>query len=136
MKTTSKTKRDFPKPFRFAIYLFAVIVFCFLNWVTTYAGDPETEKAQTLESRLAAVLVLEADPEPELEDWMLSFNDEVLAEFEDEEAVPEAWMLDPAYFVIPDYLIVEKEEEPVLEDWMLDPGYYVIETLLIAKSDW
>ena len=97
------------------------------------AGDPakDTCYAKSLE----AALNVEAEPEISLEEWMLNFNNDFLGELEDEELVLEDWMLDPAYFNIPGYLIVEKEEELELEDWMLEPGTFVVEPLLIAKNN-
>lgn len=132
MKTTNQTTKRFPNGFRMILYIAALAALGLLNCYIVQAGDPDDADYA---NRLEAAVNVQAEPEIRLEDWMLNFNDEVLAEVEDEEDVLEDWMLDPAYWVIPDYLIVEKEEEPVLEDWMLDPGYYVIEPLLIAKSD-
>ncbi|MCK4748152.1 MAG: hypothetical protein KAT15_13980, partial [Bacteroidales bacterium] len=80
MKTTNETKRDFPKPFRFALYLLTVSAICFLNWMAIYAGDPVPENSRNLENRLAAALIIESDPEPVLEDWMLTFSDDYLVE--------------------------------------------------------
>ncbi|MCK4748280.1 MAG: hypothetical protein KAT15_14620 [Bacteroidales bacterium] len=132
MKTTNQTTKRFPDVFRMILYVATVAALGLLNCYIVKAGDPDDADYA---NRLDAAVNVQAEPEIRLEGWMLNFNDEVLAEVEDEEDVLEDWMLDPAYWVIPDYLIVEKEEEPVLEDWMLDPGYYVIEPLLIAKSD-
>ena len=64
MKTTSRTSRTLPSPFKFSIYLLAVAVFCFINWTALRAGDPANNENSSLEARLADALVPVADPEP------------------------------------------------------------------------
>ncbi len=132
MKTTNQTTKRFPDGFRMILYIAAVAVLGFVSCAVK-AGDPvnDSDNAYNLE----AIFKAQVESEIRLENWMLNFNDEILAEVEEEKVVLEDWMLGPAYQVVPEYLIVEKEEEPALEDWMLDPGYFVIETQFIAEND-
>ena len=102
MKTINKNKSSFPRPFRFAIYLIVVTIVGFMNWVTINANDPRTETTPNIETRLAEALVPLSDPEPELEDWLLSLSDTIL-----ESRLDEA--LDPV-----------DDLEPELEDWLLN----------------
>jgi len=153
MKTTKQTTKRIPDGLRMILYLVAVAALGFLSF-TVKAAD--FDKAPEYTARLEAAYAPQAEAEIRLEDWMLNFNDEFLAEVEDESialeewmlnfsdgflaeveevVVIEDWMLNPASFSIPGYLIVEKEEEPVLEDWMLDPAYYVAITQFIAEND-
>ena len=74
MKTINNSKRRFPKPIKFSMYLVLVVTLGFLNWMTTYANDSEMEE-RSLETRLAEALIPEADPEPELEAWILKLSD-------------------------------------------------------------
>ena len=151
MKTTNQTTKRFPNGFRITLYVAAVATLGFLNCYILKAGDPEPETNYSIS--LEAALTVNAEPEIDLEDWMLDFTPDYLVELDDEEVVLEDWMLDftPDYLVelddeeivledwmlnfTPDYLIVDKEEEPVLEDWMLDPTYFDIALRYIAKSD-
>ena len=133
MKTANQTTQRFPDAFRMILYIAAVAALGFVNCVIVKAGDPV--KDNDLASRLEAAIAVQTEPGIILEDWMLSFNDGFLAEVEEEDLAVEDWMLDPASFAAPDYLIVENEEAVEIEDWMLEPSDYVIEHLLIAKSD-
>ena len=77
MKTINNSKRRFPKPIKFAMYLVLVATLGFLNWMTTYANDSEMEE-RSLETRLAEALIPEADPEPKLEGWLLTLSEDIL----------------------------------------------------------
>ena len=110
MKTTNQTTKRFPDGFRMILYIAAVAALGFLSCNVNAADFSKTDD---FAARLEVASAPEAEHEIKLEDWML----------------------DPAYFDVPDYLIVEQEEEPVLEDWMLDPGYYVAISLFIAEND-
>ena len=109
MKTTSQITRSFPKPVRFSLYVSAVVVLCFFNWVALQAEDP----AKSLENRLAAALVEEVEDEIEVQDWMLTFSDDVLAAAETEIRL-EPWML-----TFSDEYIADREPEIEIEPWML-----------------
>ena len=111
MKTIDN-KNTLPKPFRFAIYLILVSGLGFMNWMAIYAGDPGTDSAPSLEARLADALQTIPDPEPELEEWILSFsenmendNKNALTSLEDRLAEAEKPVADP---------------QPELEDWLLN----------------
>jgi len=153
MKTTKQTTKRFPDGFRMVLYIVAVAALGFLSFTVKAA---EYEKFSDYLARLEVADMIQIETEIRLEDWMLNFNDEFLAEVNDEsivledwmlnfnnetlaevenEVVLEDWMLAPASFRIPEYMIVEKEEEPVLEDWMLDPGHYINIPLFIAEND-
>jgi hypothetical protein len=109
MKTTNQSKRSFPKPARFSIYVCAVVVFCFFNWIALRAEDPK----KSLENPLAAALVEEVEAEIELQDWMLTFSEDFLTADETEIKL-EPWMLTFSN----DY-IADKEPEIKIEPWML-----------------
>lgn len=110
MKTISNSKRRFPKPIKFAMYLVLVATFGFLNWMSTYANDSEMEE-RSLETRLAEALIPEADPEPELEPWLLKLSDHSETAKSEEEIKLEdrlAEALKPA-----------ADPEPKVEGWLL-----------------
>lgn len=79
MKTISNNNRNFPKPFRFAIYVVAVTIVGFMNWMAISANDPVMESSLKLESRLAEALAPAEDPEYELEDWILTLSEDILS---------------------------------------------------------
>jgi hypothetical protein len=116
MKTTKRSSsKTLPSPIKVSIYLLVVAVCCFINWTVLRAGDPVNSVSNSLEERLAAALVPETDPEPALEDWMLTFADEYLAVNAESEIALEEWMLSFADAYIAD----NAESEIALEDWML-----------------
>ena len=80
MKTISNSKRRFPKPIKFAMYLVLVSALGFLNWMTINANDPGMEERRSLEIRLAEALIPVPDPEPELEGWLLTLSEDILGE--------------------------------------------------------
>ena len=108
MKTTNQTTRPFPKPARFSLYVCAVAVLCFFNWVALQAQGP----VKSLESCLAEALIEEAEPAIELQAWMLAFSEEFLAV--EEEIRLEPWML-----TLSDDFAAGREPEIELESWML-----------------
>ncbi len=80
MKIINNTNKRFPRPFKFAMYLVLVSALCFLNYMTLSANDPGYTQVKSLEIRLAEALVPLADPEHELEDWILTFSQNIDAE--------------------------------------------------------
>ena len=128
MTTTNQTTKRFPDGFRMILYIAAVATLGFLNCCMLRAGDPEKDADYT--TRLEAALIVDAEPEIELEDWILNFNPGFPVKIEDEDIVLENWMLNLNH----DFLVELEDEAIILEDWMLDPGYYVVETLFIAKN--
>jgi hypothetical protein len=115
MKTTSRTSRILPSPIRFSIYIIAVAAFCFVNWTALKAADPADDEAPSLEARLAEALVPVADPEPELEDWMLIVPENYNTVVAESEIILENWMLTFA----DEYVAANTESEIRLESWML-----------------
>ena len=109
MKTTNQTTRSFPEPVRFSIYVCAVVVLCFFNWIVLQAQDP----AKSLEKRLAVALVEEVEAEIEVQDWMLTFSDDCLTAVETEIKL-EPWML-----AFSDDYMADREPEIEIEPWML-----------------
>ena len=112
MKTINKNKSNFPNPFKFAIYLIAVTIIGFMNWVATNANDPAIEHTQSFETRLAEALVPISDHEPELEDWLLALSDKIISDSEEANTSLES-RLDEALEPV-------DELEPELEDWLLN----------------
>lgn len=109
MKTKNQTTRSFPEPVKFLIYVGAVVVLCFFNWVALQAEGPE----KSLENHLAVALVEEVEAEIEVQDWMLTFSEDFLAAAEPEIKL-EPWMLTFSN----DY-IADREPEIEIEPWML-----------------
>ena len=128
MKTTSQTTRPFPKPVKFSIYVSAVAVLCFFNWLALQAQDPYVN----LETRLAAAIVEEVEEDIELESWMLNISEDFLAIVETEITV-EPWML-----TFSDDFIADREPEIEIEPWMLtfSDHYLVKSEREIAVEDW
>jgi hypothetical protein len=108
MKTQKPATRTLPSPIKFSFYLIGVTVFCFLNWTALRAAD--NIRAHGLEQRLAEAIAPVADPEPEIEDWMLTAPAATIAETE---IALEEWMLTPNAG-----LVTESEIE--VEEWMVN----------------
>ena len=111
-KTISNNKSKFPKTFRYTIYLIVVTIVGFMNWIATSANDPDMEAILSLESRLAEALVPIAEPEPELEDWILTLSANIIKESDESKSTLEtrlAKALEPM-----------EDPEPELEDWILN----------------
>ncbi|MFC2112583.1 hypothetical protein ACFLTA_04870 [Bacteroidota bacterium] len=128
MKTTSRTNTSLPTPFRFSAYIFAVAVICFINWAVLKAADPANSETHSLESRLAIALIEESDPVMELEDWMLNFADDYLAENTESEIALETWMYDYDAFCSVDTEVVQ-----TLKDWMVNTDEWSSKTFLAEK---
>lgn len=128
MKTTNHSTRSFPKPFRFSLYVSAVVVLCFFNWVALQAQSP----AKSLENRVAKALVEEVEAQIELESWMLTFSDDFITANEIEVRL-EPWML-----TFSDDYIADREAEIEIEPWMLtfSDEYLVKSETDIAVEDW
>jgi hypothetical protein len=84
------------------MYTVLVSAFCFLNYMSISANDPGYSQVKSLEIRLAEALVPEADPEHDLEDWILTFSENIHLETRLAEA------LKPV-----------SDPEPEIENWML-----------------
>lgn len=112
MKTINKNKSNFPRPYKFAIYVITVTIFGFMNWVALSANDPAIASPQSLETRLAEALVPLSDPEPELEEWILSFTDGITSESAESENNLESRLAEALEPV--------EDPQPELEDWLLN----------------
>jgi hypothetical protein len=128
MKTTSQTTRSFPKPVKFSIYVCAVAVLCFFNWVAIQAEGP----AKSLENSLVAALVEEVEAEIEVESWMLTFSNDYIADREPEIEI-EPWMLTFA-----DDCLTTMETEIEVESWMLTfaDDYMANSETDLSVEDW
>ena len=128
MKTTSQTTRSFPQPVKFSLYVGAVIVLCFFNWVALQAQDSSI----SLENRLAAALVEEVESDIELDGWMLTISEHYLAIVETQIKL-EPWML-----TFSNDCIADREPEIEIESWMLtfSDDYLVKSDIEIIVEDW
>ena len=128
MKTTSQTTRSFPQPVKFSLYVGAVIVLCFFNWVALQAQDSSI----SLENRLAAALVEEVEKDIELDGWMLTISEHYLAIVETQIKL-EPWML-----TFSNDCIADREPEIEIESWMLtfSDDYLVKSDIEIIVEDW
>ena len=115
MKTTNHITRNFPRPGRFSLYMFAVVVLCFFNWVALKAEDP-IKKANTSGKLLVIALAEEEEPALHLQDWMLDFENEYLAINEEPEISVEPWMLSFSN----EYMAATDEAEISYEPWMIN----------------
>jgi hypothetical protein len=128
MKTTAKSNSSLPSPIRFSAYIFAVTVFCFINWTFLKAGDPIQNNTLSPDQSIAEAIVEEADPEPVLENWMLTINTGMRAEATEQEIALSTWMID--YHV---FAGTETAEEPALEEWMVNLGDWENNDFLAKK---
>jgi hypothetical protein len=114
MKTAKQTNQHFPRPGRITLYMFAVAALCFLNWVVLHAQPAEnTDQSRT---RLAAVLTEEVEPEVQLQDWMMDFENVSMAVTKEAEIKVEPWMLT----FNRDYMTDGWEPELNFEPWMVN----------------
>ena len=123
MKTTSQTTRSFPKPVKFSLYVGAVVVLCFFNWVALQAQGSSI----SLENRLAVALVEEVERDIELEGWMLTISEDNLAIVETQIKL-EPWML-----TFPDDYLVKSDTDIIVEDWMTSTFLWDTAYLLARK---
>lgn len=112
MKTISNNNSKFPKPFRFTIYLIVVTVIGLMNWMTLSANDPGMVTTKSLESRLAEAIIPIPEPEPELEDWILTLSANIINESDESISSLETRLAEALEPV--------EDPEPALEDWLLN----------------
>jgi hypothetical protein len=112
MKTINNNESNFPRPFKFAIYLIAVFIVGLMNWMVSYANDSEMEDVANIETRLAEALVPLPDPEPELEDWILSLSENMISQSD-----PSVLSLESR---LAEALEPVEESVPGLEGWLLN----------------
>ena len=115
MKTAKQTSTvKFPRPGRFSLYMCAVLVLSFFNWVALNAQPPKD--AETVNAELVIALTEETEPSIQLKDWMMDFENGCLAEMEEPELKVEPWMLS----FTPDYIAGTEESEISFEPWMVN----------------
>ena len=114
MKTAKQTTGNFPRPGRFSLYVCAVVVLCFFNWVAINAQT--AEKVNNFNSPLAVALAEVDEPAILLQDWMIDFESGYLVEMEEPELKVEPWMLSFSQ----DYMAGTDESEISFEPWMVN----------------
>ncbi len=113
MKTAKQTTGSLPRPGRFSLYICAVMVLCFFNWVAINAQT--AEKVNKFNSPLAVALAEVDEPAIQLQDWMMDLENGYLAANEETELNVEPWMLSFSN----DYMAGTEETELNVEPWML-----------------
>jgi hypothetical protein len=111
MKTINNSNKRFPRPFKFAMYLVLVSALCFLNYMTLSANDPGYNQVKSLEIRLAEALEPLADPEHELEDWILTFSHDAVSENNETKSNLETRLAEALKPV--------EDPEPEIGEWLL-----------------
>ena len=114
MKTANQTTVNFPRPGRFSLYLCAVLVLCFFNWVALNAQT--AMKVNVLNSQLVTDLAEVDEPAIQLQDWMMDFENGYLAVNEEPELNVEPWMLSFSQ----DYMTGPYDSEISFEPWMVN----------------
>lgn len=114
MKTANQTTENFPRPGRFSLYVCAVLVLCFFNWVALNAQT--AKKVNVLNSQLAIDLAEVDEPVIQLQDWMMDFENGYLAVNEEPELNVEPWMLSFSQ----DYMAGAYDSEISFEPWMVN----------------
>ena len=114
MKTAKQITGNFPRPGRFSLYICAVMVLCFFNWVAINAQT--AEKVNNFNSPLADVLAEVDEPAIQLQDWMMVFDNGYLAGTEETELKVEPWMLSFSN----DYMAGTEESKISFEPWMIN----------------
>ena len=150
MKTTMQTTREFPQPVRFSLYMCAVAVLCFFNWVALHAQS--VPYAENTDNPLETVLAEENEPDLQLQDWMMDLGNGYLAAAAEPELRVEPWMLsfNNDYMVQTDEseisfqlwmvnfeqrcLVVDAEEEYPVECWMVSTCTWDCGNNLLAKK--
>jgi hypothetical protein len=115
MKTTINTTGSLPRPGRVSLYICAVIVLCFLNWIALQAQDPKMESNAT-NNLLVITVTEENEPAIQVQDWMLDFEDGYMAVDEEPEIIVEPWMLTFGH----EYMASNDESEINFEPWMIN----------------
>ena len=114
MKTAKQTIGNFPRPGRLSLYICAVMVLCFFNWVALKA---QTEKkVNKFEGQMAIAIEDEDEPAIRLQDWMMDFENGYLAVNEEPELRVEPWMLSFST----DYMAGSEESAISFEPWMVN----------------
>lgn len=114
MKTANQTTENFPRPGRFSLYVCAVLVLCFFNWVALNAQT--VKKVNVLNSQLVIDLAEVDEPVIQLQDWMMDFENGYMAVNEEPELNVEPWMLSFSQ----DYMAGAYDSEISFEPWMVN----------------
>ena len=114
MKTAKQTTRSLPRPGRFSLYICAVVVMCFFNWVALNAQT--VKKPNNLNLQPAISLSEEIEPAIQLQDWMIDFENGYLSANEDPGLKVEPWMLS----FKDDYMTGSGESEISFKPWMVN----------------
>ena len=114
MKTAKQTNQHFPRPGRFSLYMCAVAILCFLNWIALNAKTVTPAKYDR--SLLDMALAEEYEPDIQLQDWMMGFENGYPALSEEPEIEVEPWMLS---FNL-DYMDETDPTEISFEPWMVN----------------
>jgi len=140
MKTAKQTTGNFPRPGRFSLYICAVMVLCFFNWVALNAQT--VKKVNNINSQFAIALAEVDEPAIQLQDWMLDFENEYLVENEEPELNVEPWMLSFSH----DYMTGSVDSEISFEPWMVNfeqrclvveiEEEFAIESWMVSTCTW
>ena len=114
MRTAKQTTGNFPRPGRFSLYLCAVMVLCFFNWVALSAQTVKI--VNNLNSELANAQAEVEEPAIQLEDWMMDLHYGYMAVNEETEIRVEPWMLS----FCQDYMAGTEDSEISFEPWMVN----------------
>jgi hypothetical protein len=91
MKTATQTAGNFPRTGRFSLYICAVVVLSFLNWMVLNAQT--ARKANNFNPQLVITLAEEEEPAMRLQDWMMDFENGYQTISEEPELNVEPWMV-------------------------------------------
>lgn len=137
MKTAKQTTGNFPRPGRFSLYVCAVMVLCFFNWVALNA-----QTVNKVNSQMAIDMEEENEPAIRLQDWMMDFDNVHQAVNEEPELRVEPWMLSFSL----DYMAGSDESVISFEPWMVNfeerclvvenEQDYLVECWMVSTCTW
>ena len=121
MKTRRRSKRGLPSPLELSFYLFAVIVFCIINWALLKANDPVKRSSKSFESMIVESMLDQLDPVTLSKDQDLTSDVSNFAETGEQAIELESWMISLEAFTQ-----VGTENEIAIEDWMVSTSAWRI----------
>ena len=139
MKTAKQITGNFPRPGRFSLYMCAVMVLCFFNWVALNAqpaislaeeDEPELQLEEWMMNLDRGYLTVNEDAELKVEPWMLSFNQDYMAGADESAISFEPWMVNFEQRC----LLVEDELEFSVEGWMVSTCTWECAARLLARK--
>ena len=104
------------------MYLVLVSALSILNYMSLSANDPGYSQVKSLEIRLAEALEPVADPEHELEDWLLTFSQNIENENKEIKNNLETRLAEA--------LIPVADPEPEIEEWLLTLSDFLLENYI------